>query len=628
MASARLRLLAVIAGTSGFFAACSVYDPLLLPRPRDASPDANLGPGDAGMDVAVDSPSGADSAADVLADAGAAMDAMDSATEAAVDAARDSAPDARPDVVVSDGGCAAGQTNCGGTCVDLATSTMNCGACNNACPTVSNGAPRCQMGACVPLCTAPATPYDDRSCVIAASEACPTGTSVSWVTPNVTHVRFDNLTRTPAANVTLGGTCSSAVGPDSVFAFTSQLAATYSVELFSEAYDGVVAIRPAPCATTPGSETCANNSARAAREVASYATMVSASSPVYVISKARAASAGPFAIAVTASAPCTNRAINGSETCDDGNLVGSDGCSVTCSFSATTSASCTPPALYEPIRANVGTQRYRATPAVVADSFTLTCGTPATRDFVTFVTPAVSGRLEVRGGPNESVALFDVGTCAGRPIACAGLGVSSFASVTAGSTYALVVESPLRPLEFSLTLSRCGDGSIDGNEECDDGNLAAGDGCTAACARESTCSLTGAPSNTLAAPTRPRFSNCAVIPFSLNVGAVAVPSVSHATLVTLAAGDRVTASVSRTGGTALNPWGIEVLPESAAMTATIGTSCNATLSYACSSDAGATSNTVTWISPNGGNYFVRFFSQGVANSSLSGTVSVERYPVL
>jgi hypothetical protein len=157
------------------------------------------------MDVAVDGPSGADSAADVLEDTGVAADAMDSATEAAVDAARDSALDARPDVAVSDGGCAAGQTNCGGTCVDLATSAMNCGACNNACPTVSNGAPRCQMGACVPLYTAPATPYDDRSCVIAASDACPTGTGVSWVTPNVTHVRFDDLTRTPAANVTLGG---------------------------------------------------------------------------------------------------------------------------------------------------------------------------------------------------------------------------------------------------------------------------------------------------------------------------------------------------------------------------------------------------------------------------------------
>jgi hypothetical protein len=146
--------------------------------------------------------------------------------------------------------------------------------------------------------------------------------------------------------------------------------------------------------------------------------------------------------------------------------------------------------------------------------------------------------------------------------------------------------------------------------------------------RESTCSLTGAPSNTLAGATRPRFSNCAVIPFSLNVGAVAVPTVSHATLVTLAAGDRVTASLSRTGGTALNPWGLEVLPESAAMTATVGATCNGTLSYACSSDAGATSNSVTWISPGGGNYFVRFFSQGVANASLNGTISVERYPVL
>lgn len=598
-----------------------MYDPLLLPRPRDAGPDANSSTGDAGIDGSTGADSAVESGPDVIADTGVGMDV-------AGDVVRDAAVDARPDVVATDGGCSPGQTNCGGFCVDLATSTMNCGACGYACPTVSNGAPRCQMGACVPLCTAPATPYDDRSCVIAASDACPTGTSVSWVAPNVPHVRFDNLTRTPAANVSLGGTCVAATGPDSVFAFTSQLAATYSVELFSEAYDGVVAIRPAPCGTTPGSETCANNSARAAREVASYVTPVSAASPVFVISKARAASAGPFAIAVTASAPCTNRALNGSETCDDGNLVSGDGCSVTCGATVSTSASCTPSMGSEVIRVAPGTQRYKITPTTVADSFTLTCGTPATRDTVVFVVPTASGRLEVRGGPNEAVALYDVGTCAGRPIACAGLGVASAASVTAGTTYALVVESPLRPLEFSLTFSRCGDGTIDGNEECDDGNLAAGDGCTSACARESTCLLTGAPSNTFAGATRPRFSNCAVVPFSLNVGAVAVPSVSHATFVTLAAGDRVTASVARMGGTVMNAWGLEILPESAAMTATTGTACNATLSYACASDAGATSNSVTWISPGGGNYFVRFFSQGVANSSLNGTISVERYPVL
>lgn len=144
---------------------------------------------------------------------------------------------------------------------------------------------------------------------------------------------------------------------------------------------------------------------------------------------------------------CTNRAINGGETCDDGNIVNGDGCDTTCGFTAFTGTSCAPPVTrYEAIRANLGTQRYRVAPPVVADSHSLTCGTAGTRDFVTFVTPATSGRLEIRGGGNESVALFAAGDCSVRPRACAGLGVSSATMVTAGTTYALVVESPLRPL--------------------------------------------------------------------------------------------------------------------------------------------------------------------------------------
>ncbi|MBN4059271.1 DUF4215 domain-containing protein, partial [Endomicrobium sp. AH-315-J14] len=33
----------------------------------------------------------------------------------------------------------------------------------------------------------------------------------------------------------------------------------------------------------------------------------------------------------------------------------------------------------------------------------------------------------------------------------------------------------------------CGDGSVDGEEQCDDGNLTAGDGCSANCTPESRC---------------------------------------------------------------------------------------------------------------------------------------------
>ncbi len=623
MQPSRLSSLAIVACVSSALDACAVYDPQLLPRGRDGSVEATSPDGtegETGVDAALDT----DAAMDVPIAMGDS--AADGSIDVRADGPIDTGVDVRADVVATDGGCPPGQTDCGGTCVDLATSATHCGACFNACPAVFNGAPRCRAGACSPLCTPPATPYDDSSCIIASTDACPTAMTTSWVTPNQPHVRFDTLTRTPTSNVTLGGACATSTGADQVFTLTAQVAVNYQVELFSEAFDGAVAIRTAPCGTTPMiGETCSNATARAGRELVATATPIAATTAIYVIAKARTTSSGPFAIAVTPSATCTNRALNGAETCDDGNLVTGDGCDTGCTFSATTSTSCALPPRHEAIRAALGTQRYLVNPAVVTDSQTLPCGTASTRDFVTFVTPSASGRLEVRGGANESVALYSVG-CAGRPLACAGLGVSSFASVTAGTTYALVVESPLRPLAFSLTLSQCGNGAVEGSEECDDGNMAAGDGCTVACVREASCELEAVASNTFASASRPRFSNCTVVPYSQTVGAVTLPTVSHVTLVALEAGDRVSATLSRAGGTAMNPWGVEILPESAGTMASVSTACNATLAYACSNDAGASSNAVTWVSPAGGNYLLRFFSQGVTMSSLNGTITIDRYP--
>jgi hypothetical protein len=38
---------------------------------------------------------------------------------------------------------------CGGACIDIAKDVLNCGACGNPCPAVSNGQPACTNGACV-----------------------------------------------------------------------------------------------------------------------------------------------------------------------------------------------------------------------------------------------------------------------------------------------------------------------------------------------------------------------------------------------------------------------------------------------------------------------------------------------
>jgi hypothetical protein len=45
-------------------------------------------------------------------------------------------------------------TNCGGACVDKATSAAHCGICGKQCPTTANGDPECKAGACSIACRA------------------------------------------------------------------------------------------------------------------------------------------------------------------------------------------------------------------------------------------------------------------------------------------------------------------------------------------------------------------------------------------------------------------------------------------------------------------------------------------
>jgi cysteine-rich repeat protein len=370
---------------------------------------------------------------------------------------------------------------------------------------------------------------------------------------------------------------------------------------------------------------CANATSLFGRETATLSSTVAANSPVFVVPKARN-STGPYALVVTATSACSNRVINAGEQCDDGNATVGDGCDASCAYTAPLIGTCDLPVGGRPIIVGLGTQTYRPTSPVHANARDIPCGTAGVREFVTFFEPEVSGRLQLDGGPNEALAVYAVG-CARAPLACAGVGALSTLNVTAGTTYALVVESPVRPAEFTLSLSRCGNGDIEGAEQCDDGNAVAGDGCTPACVREPSCQLAVTAGTTFASPARPPFARCAAVPVTGTLPALGPSITSHVTLVTLAMGDRITATLARSpvGPTA---WGVEILPESAGASALQGNTCNASRAFACASDAGAASNSVTWVSPSGGNYFVRMFSTSVAGATLNGLISVVRYPSL
>jgi hypothetical protein len=67
----------------------------------------------------------------------------------------------------SDVQCTAGQTACGGACVDPRTSAQHCGACGTACP----GGNVCVNGACMQSCPGAQTLCNGNLCVSTAPTA-------------------------------------------------------------------------------------------------------------------------------------------------------------------------------------------------------------------------------------------------------------------------------------------------------------------------------------------------------------------------------------------------------------------------------------------------------------------------
>jgi hypothetical protein len=86
-----------------------------------------------------------------------AIDATDSAFDASmdiavIDAQRDSTESDITDPLDTAPNCETG-TLCGAVCVDLDNDPAHCGGCDNQCPGVPEGEPRCVQGACEILCS-------------------------------------------------------------------------------------------------------------------------------------------------------------------------------------------------------------------------------------------------------------------------------------------------------------------------------------------------------------------------------------------------------------------------------------------------------------------------------------------
>lgn len=192
---------------------------------------------------------------------------------------------------------------------------------------------------------------------------------------------------------------------------------------------------------------------------------------------------------------CGDFVVGASEVCDDGNTVGGDGCSATCSLEGNseiepnnTTASATP--------LITGT----ATSAVVLGSLSSTTDL----DVFSVVVPAGyhliaelsdgagrcpnSGSLRLRSSAGTSLAT----DTSDGPESCGRLspGFDSAArALTGGTYYVEVYGSSASTAVYTLSVrvvppNACGNVYLDAGELCDDGNTRAGDGCSATCQLE------------------------------------------------------------------------------------------------------------------------------------------------
>lgn len=207
---------------------------------------------------------------------------------------------------------------------------------------------------------------------------------------------------------------------------------------------------------------------------------------------------------------CGDGITTGVETCDDGNTSSGDCCSATCVFEVTVGAlTCET----EP-NGTTGT----ADVLVAGTSGLLGAITPITdRDYFSFTLTAVSdvaienntgsSTVTCVGGDPE-IRLYDA---TGIELASDdddGVGICSLLTPATDAatrrlpagTYYVSTEEHLNDAMLAQyntrvsVLSRCGDGAVASTETCDDGNAAAGDGCSSVCQPESGYFCTGTPS--------------------------------------------------------------------------------------------------------------------------------------
>jgi cysteine-rich repeat protein len=208
---------------------------------------------------------------------------------------------------------------------------------------------------------------------------------------------------------------------------------------------------------------------------------------------------------VVATSVCGDALQEGIEECDDGNMVGGDGCSSACVLE---DDACT---VNSDITDNLASgAAINGDSSVGVDEHTPSadCTAPGSSDVTYTFTAASDGAVIVstdHPGTGYDTALHVREECLdpGTQIACnddkdydnQNYNAELFFTAVEGESYSIIVDGwngESGPFELVLSQPTCGNGEVELSEDCDDGNTVAGDGCEDDCTPTPVCAISAA----------------------------------------------------------------------------------------------------------------------------------------
>ncbi|PJB35625.1 MAG: hypothetical protein CO108_25105 [Deltaproteobacteria bacterium CG_4_9_14_3_um_filter_63_12] len=174
---------------------------------------------------------------------------------------------------------------------------------------------------------------------------------------------------------------------------------------------------------------------------------------------------------------CGNGTVEGTEQCDDGNTIPGDGCENNCTFTTTTAVCGN--------GTREGTEQCDDGNTASGDG----CSANCTNEGTTSSCPGNLTCADVTGQGNGGCV--DGGNVpANAPTGCETAGCATgftcyCLDATCAGTSAVCIQ------DCGLAAGVCGNGTREGVEQCDDGNTASGDGCSATCTSEVTATCPG-----------------------------------------------------------------------------------------------------------------------------------------